>query len=418
MTLDGLPPHNNSTLPEHQPTPHVIRDLAEADHKDVIALIQDFVKVPTRGGVDSCEPLIDIIETWLNDRGLPTRRLRDPANADTVGIVCEIAGGSPGPRYVLNACLDTAPFGNENDWLNGPTSGAIIGGWLHGRGAADSKAAIAIFMHIAAHVQHQAGALGGTLTLLFDADEHTGGFGGAKRYFADIAPTEVNGVMIGYPGIDHLVVGGRGFLRAELNVRGKAGHTGSQRSVEEGNAIEGAAALVRALSMHQVPGPVDSALNLPPKLTVTGIRGGTSFSTVPDQCTVDVDVRLTNSFDLDTAQRLLRDIVQHVDLERPSVEGTTIYFHESWPAYITEDEAPIRLALTRAAEQHLTDPVTIKVAGPSNIGNYLAQLGIPATAGLGVRYQALHGTNERIEVATIPAVQATYHQAVANLLTT
>ena len=58
-----------------------------------------------------------------------------------------------------------------------------------------------------------------------------------------------------------------------------------------------------------------------------------------------------------------------------------------------------------------------KVAGPSNIGNYLAGLGIPATAGFGPVYEGLHGTDERALVASIPQVQATYHRAVAHLLT-
>jgi succinyl-diaminopimelate desuccinylase len=57
-----------------------------------------------------------------------------------------------------------------------------------------------------------------------------------------------------------------------------------------------------------------------------------------------------------------------------------------------------------------------KVAGPSNIGNYLAGLGIPATAGFGVVYEGLHGTDERIRIDSIPAVQVGYHQALLTLL--
>jgi succinyl-diaminopimelate desuccinylase len=56
------------------------------------------------------------------------------------------------------------------------------------------------------------------------------------------------------------------------------------------------------------------------------------------------------------------------------------------------------------------------VAGPSNIGNYLSSRGIPATAGFGVAYQGLHGTDERIDIATIPPVQAIYQEAVLALL--
>jgi succinyl-diaminopimelate desuccinylase len=58
----------------------------------------------------------------------------------------------------------------------------------------------------------------------------------------------------------------------------------------------------------------------------------------------------------------------------------------------------------------------VKVAGPSNIGNYLAKLEIDTTAGLGVRYKNLHGANEKIELSTIPVIQAIYHEAVLRLL--
>ena len=55
------------------------------------------------------------------------------------------------------------------------------------------------------------GRLRGSVVLLFDVDEHTGGFGGAKAYFEGAgAARRVDGVMIGYPGLDHVVTGGRG----------------------------------------------------------------------------------------------------------------------------------------------------------------------------------------------------------------
>jgi succinyl-diaminopimelate desuccinylase len=75
--------------------------------------------------------------------------------------------------------------------------------------------------------------------------------------------------MIGYPGIDELVIGGRGFLRAQLTVRGTAGHTGSRRASHASNAVEKAADLISILTRHREPGPIDPTLGLPPRLTVT-----------------------------------------------------------------------------------------------------------------------------------------------------
>jgi hypothetical protein len=57
-----------------------------------------------------------------------------------------------------------------------------------------------------------------------------------------------------------------------------------------------------------------------------------------------------------------------------------------------------------------------KSRDPSNIGNYLAGLGIPATAGFGVAHEGLHGTDEHIRLDSIPVVQAAYHQALLTLL--
>ena len=215
--------------------------------------------------------------------------------------------------------------------------------------------------------------------------------------------------MIGYPGYDQLVVGGRGFLRARVTVTGRAAHTGSARSSGYANAVERSAAVVAALATHHVPGPVDPLIGLPPKLTVTAIHGGEGYSVVPDRCVVNVDVRLTSTFGAAEARSLLEHTAAGWGIE-------DIEYEETWPAYVLPDTAPIREALREAAGRHLPRAPVVRVAGPSNIGNFLAGLGIQATAGLGVGYEGLHGTDERIDLATIPMVQATYHDAVLSLL--
>ncbi|MGH3898633.1 MAG: hypothetical protein ACRDTA_10335 [Pseudonocardiaceae bacterium] len=86
-----------------------------------------------------------------------------------------------------------------------------------------------------------------------------------------------------------------------------------------------------------------------------------------------------------------------------------------WPAYALPTGSRLRQTLLEAARTFGAD-VAPKVAGPSNIGNYLAGLGIPATAGFGVTYTGLHATDERIRLDTIPTVQANYHATVLSLL--
>ena len=392
-----------------------IRAAASEDHASVVELAQRLVRTPSRAGLDPYGPILGLIGSWLTGHGLAARRLHDAAG-ELVGLACDVQGAHRGPRYVLDACVDTPPFGDLAAWRHPPTSGVIEDGWLYGRGSSDCKTAVAIYCHIAARLNRRSDELHGTVTLLFDADEHTGGFNGAKQYFTgEDAPTDVAGVMIGYPGLRRIVIGGRGFLRAEVVTHGTAGHTGAG-DPGDGNAVGKAAQLVHELDHHRQPAPTDPAFGLPPKLTVTAVHGGEGYSIVPDRCVVNVDLRLTPTFAQPAATALLERVVAEVDRQRPTAAATTIIYAESWPAFRLRDDSPIAAALRLACQRHTEQPPEWKVAGPSNIGNFLASLGIDATAGFGVAYRNLHGTDECIEVATIPVVQAVYHEAVVALL--
>ncbi|MGH8898684.1 MAG: peptidase dimerization domain-containing protein [Egibacteraceae bacterium] len=174
---------------------------------------------------------------------------------------------------------------------------------------------------------------------------------GAKTYFGNAATrADVAGVMIGHPG-DWVVVGGRGFLRAEVTVRGTAGHSGGSRAVGTGNAVEKAARLVQELSGLKLPEAVDGEFPLPPRLTVTAIHGGTGFTIVPDTCAVNVEVRLTPGFTALQATSLLHAAADVVDEHWLTDHATTVEFSESWPAYRLAGDSPLVAALTQAATQ-------------------------------------------------------------------
>jgi succinyl-diaminopimelate desuccinylase len=387
---------------------------ADTDYPSVMRLLTALVQTPSRGGIDDYTAVIGIVETWLRDSGLEPQVLTGPTGP--VAVLCDVHGTRPGPHYVLDACLDTADLGDESAWAHPPFSATVEDGWLCGRGTSDSKAAVAIFCHLAARLAAAPDAFQGTLTILFDLDEHTGGFAGIRSYLETPASADVAGVMIGYPGLESIVIGGRGFLRARATVFGTADHSASRRA-EVCNAVAKAARLVDLLG-EVVPTELDPDFGLPPKLTVTSIRGGTSgvYSVVPDRCDLEVDVRLTNAFDIDTAWKLLAAAVADIDAAHPAPRGSQLERTvQAWPPFRLPSDHPLPAALAAGARAVGLDPSPV-VAGPSNIGNLLASRGIPATAGFGVRYRNLHATDEAIEIATIPATQAAYHHTVLTLL--
>ncbi|MET8013687.1 M20/M25/M40 family metallo-hydrolase [Streptomyces sp. NPDC005271] len=390
-----------------------LQQAAEARAASVIGLAQELIRRPSRAGIDDYGPVLDVLEDWLAARGLPHRRLHDAAG-ELVGLLVEIPGGRPGAWWTLDACVDTAPYGDEAAWSFPPDSGDIVDGWLRGRGAADSKLGAAMFCHIAADLMPHAADLHGGLAVLLDVDEHTGGFGGARTYLTDPAAARPAGVMIGYPGLDDVVVGGRGLWRASVAVHAPSGHSGSSRAVV--GAISRAAHLVRLLDAADLPG-VDSALAfpLPPKLSVTSFHGGQGFSVTPDRCDLNVDIRTTPTFDAHDAETLVRKAVAELDAELPAPKPTEVTPVAAWPPFrLAEGEQPAAALLNAAAEAGLM--VRAKTAGPSNIGNLLAGEGIPATAGFGVPYEGLHGIDERARLAELPQVYTVYRRAVLQLL--
>ncbi|WBB58654.1 M20/M25/M40 family metallo-hydrolase [Streptomyces sp. WMMC500] len=390
-----------------------LQQVAKARVASVIGLAQELIRRPSRAGIDGYGPVLGVLEDWLAVRNLPHRRLRDPAG-ELVGLLVEIPGGRPGKWWTLDACVDTAPYGDEAAWSFPPAAGDVVDGWLRGRGAADSKLAAAVFCHIAADLAPRAAEFSGGLAVLLDVDEHTGVFGGARAYLADEAAHRPAGVMIGYPGLEEVVVGGRGLWRATVTVYAPSGHSGSSRTVV--GAISRAAHLVQLLDAADLPGVAGGGgFPLPPKVSVTAFHGGEGFSVIPDRVDLNVDVRTTPGFDAHDAETLVRKTVAELDAELPAPAPTEVAPVAVWPPFrLAEDEQPAGALLNAAAAAGLT--VRAKTAGPSNIGNLLAGEGIPATAGFGVPYEGLHGIDERAHLDELPSVYAVYHQSVLDLL--
>lgn len=389
---------------------------------DAIAgLASDLIRLPSQGGIDPPGPVLDRVARELTAIGLKPSILKDgdePDGGRPVAVVAILDGGRPGPAWALNACIDTAPAGDRSAWTVDPFAGEVRGTRLYGRGAADCKIAVATFVHLAGALAARRDTLTGRLVLLFDADEHTGRFGGVRTFMAarpSLRLEDLFGVMIGYPENEAINIGARGFWRARLTVFGRAEHTGAAGAPAPNAAIK-AAALVSALEHLPLPVEASPDFPLPPRLTVTGLTGGVGFSTVPDRAEVSIDLRLTPRFDAKAAHASIAAILDALDRDRPSGRPSEIDAEESWPPYRLPDRSPLAGALREAATDAAGRPVPGAVCGPSNIGNFLAAHGVEATCGFGVTCGNVHGADEWADLATLPLVWRAYQGALARLM--
>jgi succinyl-diaminopimelate desuccinylase len=390
----------------------------EADEQSILALLTGLVDLPSRAAQDDPAIALDRVRSWLLDRDLPCRELFD-ARGRMVGLTGISGDGSERPTYFLNAPIDTAGYGDPEGWGISPGTTSIRDGRLYGRGSGDSKAGVAIFCHLFDHFHHDREDRPCALGYVFDAEEHSGRFTGMRR-FLDTCPAPITGVMIGYPGIDRIISGARGFWRATIVLHGLLAHSGSS-SGRGVNAIEKADTLLRQLAAvaRLLPGSAPGdRFPLPPKLTVTGIRGGGEFSLVPDRCEVDVDIRLTPGFEAADADVLVRSAVAAADDISPGGAPAEVAVHETYPAYLLPQRSTLLEALRTAASDVFGEQLPSGPCGPSNVGNLLATRGIDALCGFGVRAGGLHGFDEWIEIETIGPVFSVYRKALAMLLRT
>jgi succinyl-diaminopimelate desuccinylase len=370
----------------------------------IVALAAELVRLPSRGGLDSPGPVLDALGRWLAGQGLAPRELLDGEGAP-VGLHLRCLGPEPGPIVCLDACIDTAPFGDEARWSRPPVSGAVANGRLWGRGAADSKMGAAILAHVVRDLGRSSTIRRGGVDLLLDADEHTGRFGGARAYLAAVE-RKPDRAVLGYPDNHEMIRGSRGFHRVRLQVAGRAGHSGATGG-DAVNAIARLARLITAIEAAPLPAEPAGPFAFGPKVSVTEIAGGEGFSQVPDRAWCSLDMRLTPGFEAAAAARWLDAVVG----QQARIETV-----ESWPPYVVKESDPLVRAFQAAGSEAFGRAIPLAVCGPSNIGNLFAAHGIATICGLGVSAENVHGTDECALLSSVPAVYRGYFEGVRRFL--
>jgi acetylornithine deacetylase len=180
---------------------------------------------------------------------------------------------------------DTVPF--DPAWSEALTLTARDGN-LYGRGACDTKAFIAAAL--TAVEQIDLAKLARPLALVFTADEEVGCLG-AKR-LADARAIRVRRAIVGEPTSLQPVRAGKGYCLAEVEVRGREGH--SAYPALGASAIFRAARLIERIEMvaaklkderHEAFDPPYTTLN------VGVIEGGTAKNIIAGSCRFTLEWR-------------------------------------------------------------------------------------------------------------------------------
>lgn len=273
------------------------RVLEALDETELIATLVELVRTPSVTGSDAEADLQHTVARWFEEAGLevdlwaldlddlradPEFPGTEAPRLDGHGLV----GTAPGegePGLVLQGHVDVVPVGDVANWHGGdPFSARIEGGVLHGRGACDMKAGMAVNLAVARALHRSGVRTERRLALHSVVSEEDGGLGA----FATLRRGHRGEVaVITEPTSGRLVTANAGALTFRIEVTGRAAHGSTRR--------EGVSAFEVFWPLHQALVALEERRNadrhalfgdnpLPFGISIGTIRAGDWASSVPD----------------------------------------------------------------------------------------------------------------------------------------
>jgi len=301
----------------------------DEDREELIQFFSNFIRAKTPNPPGDTSEAAALISKFLSTKKLPFKVISP--HSKMPNIVGSFECGRPGRHLVLNGHMDVFPVAEEK-WTYEPWSGTVANGRIYGRGACDMKCGTTASVFTFAYLYRIRDQLKGRLTLTAVSDEETFGPWGA-RYLLENHP-EVRGdcLLNGEPGSPYTIrFGEKGLLWLKINVNTQ-GHHAAYTHITEG-AIKIASRLIteidKALDLIQgvtpdnvvrtlvegkeatekILGKGASKITQKVSLNVGTLHGGVKINMIPNQCSLEVDIRLPLGMEKDYVMKEIEGVV-------------------------------------------------------------------------------------------------------------
>jgi len=290
-------------------------------------------------------------------------------------------------RVVLAGHLDTVP-------LNGNFPSTVVDDLIYGCGTADMKSGVALALHLAATLPDPAYDV---TYLFYEAEEIESKYNGLRL----VSETHPEWLLADFavllePTYGVVEAGCQGTLRALVRTTGRRAHTA--RAWRGVNAIHAAGEILRRLTDYRPRTVTIDGCTYREGLSAVRISGGVAGNVVPDECTVEVNLR----FAPDRTEKQALEVVHEV------FDGFAVELTDSAPGALPGlGAAPAREFLAAVGEEPAAK------LGWTDVARFAA-LGIPAlNYGPGDPLLA-HAPDEHVEIGKIRDGAATLHRWLAS----
>ncbi|MEO1608256.1 MAG: succinyl-diaminopimelate desuccinylase [Pseudomonadota bacterium] len=379
------------------------------DIHDPVSLAQALIRCPSvtphEGGA------LTMLKNILEPGGFDVHRMTftEPGTADVENLYARY--GLHGPHLCFAGHVDVVPPGREDLWLHPPFAAVIDDGFLHGRGAADMKGAIACFVSAAVRIIERKGDLPGSLSFLITGDEEGPGINGTVKVLDWLQDRDerIAGCIVGEPTSsvqlgDTIKIGRRGSITVNLKVHGIQGHVAYPQ-----NADNPVPKLVRILD-RLVNTQLDngSAAFEPSNLQVTLISvPNTASNVIPAEAHATFNVRYNDNWSRRAIQAWL-DKRCHEEAEAADA-AITIDFQGSGDVFLTKP-GPLLNAMVAAVKEATGCTSELSTNGGTSDARFI-QAYCPVIE-FGLVNQTIHQVNERVAVADLYLLSQIYERLI------
>ncbi|MGU3194639.1 ArgE/DapE family deacylase [Staphylococcus aureus] len=303
--------------------------------KEKNQLLADIVELQTENNneIDVCNYLTDLFDKY----DIKSEILK--VNEHRANIVAEIGNGSP--ILALSGHMDVVDAGNQDNWSYPPFQLTEKDGKLYGRGTTDMKGGLMALVVSLIELKEQNELPHGTIRLLATAGEEKEQEGAkllADKGYLD----DVDSLIIAEPTGSGIYYAHKGSMSCKVTATGKAVH--SSVPFIGDNAIdtllefynlfkEKYSELKQQDTKHELDvAPMFKSLigkeiseedaNYASGLTAVCsiINGGKQFNSVPDEASLEFNVRPVPEYDNDFIESFFQNIINDVDSNKLSLD--------------------------------------------------------------------------------------------------